>query len=90
MAQEPVAERYQEGVTTRHGRGRFGRLAVALEEIGDVHAGRQLDQPLFQAQEEVIDLGGFALGLLLADFAQRKGLLLALESKKTRLLPPRS
>jgi hypothetical protein len=56
-----------------------------LEEVGDVHAGRQLDQPLPEPQQEVIDLGGFRLGLLPGDFPQREGLLLAPEPEENAI-----
>jgi hypothetical protein len=80
--QEPVTECYQGGVTTPGGGGRFRRFAVVLEEIGDLDAGRQLDQPLLEPQQQVIDLGGFRLGLLPGDFPQRKCFLLAAKSEE--------
>jgi len=53
-----------------------------LEEVGDVHARRQLDEPLPEAEEQVVDLGGLRLGLLLRDFPEAEGQLLALESEE--------
>ena len=46
------------------GRCQGGRLAVVLDEFDDADAGRQLDQPLLEPHEQVIDLGGLRLGLL--------------------------
>jgi len=70
--QEAVAECYSWGVTERGGGGRFRRPAVVPAEIGDVHAGRQVDQTLLEAEEQVIDLGEFGLRLLLGDLPERE------------------
>ena len=40
------------------------RLAVELDELDDVDAGRQFDQPLLEPHQQVINLGGFARGFL--------------------------
>jgi hypothetical protein len=54
-----------------------GRLAVVLEEFDDADAGRQLDQALLEAKQQVFDQGGLGVRLLPRDLAQPQGLLLA-------------
>ena len=56
---------------------RAGGLAVEPDEFGDVDAGRQLDQPLLEPQEQVLDLGGLRPGLLGGDLADGDEVLLA-------------
>lgn len=54
-----------------------GGLAVEPDELGDVDAGRQLDEPLVEAEEQVLDLGNLRVGLLGGDLADRDEVLLA-------------
>lgn len=55
-----------------------GDFPVVLEELSDTDAGRQVDQPLPQAHQEVLGLGGLRLGLLLGHLPQGERDLLAL------------
>src|SRR5580658_7676822 len=56
---------------------RGGGLAVVLDEGDDVHARRQLDEPLFEAHEEVLDLGRFGAGFVLAYLTDGKSVTVA-------------
>jgi hypothetical protein len=62
-------------VPGRCGVGR--RLAVVLEELHDPAAGRQFDQPLLEPHQQVFNLGGLGVGLLMRDLAHRDEVLLA-------------
>lgn len=46
-----------------------GRPAVKLDQLNDIDAGRQLEEPLLEAQQRVIDLGGPGPGFRLGDLA---------------------
>ena len=50
-----------------------------LDEFGDIDAGGQFDQPLFEPHQQVIDLGGFRLGLLRRNLADHHEMLFAVE-----------
>ena len=65
-----VAER-ADGFGRHGGSGRFrsrGRFAVLLDERDDVDAGRELDEPLLEPHEEVIDVRRLGVGLRLRDW----------------------
>ena len=58
-----------------------GRFAVLLDERDDVDAGRELDEPLLEPHEEVIDVRRLGVGLGLRDGAEGEVPLLALEAE---------
>ena len=58
------------------------RLAVVLDEGHDVGAFGQHQQPLLQPHEQVIDLPGLVLGFVLLDFANGKGVQLAVVAEE--------
>jgi hypothetical protein len=53
------------------------RPAVEPDEVDDVDAGGQFDQPLLEPEQQVIDLGGLGAGLLFGDLADRHEMVLA-------------
>ena len=73
-----------DGLTRGVGERRPGvrRLAVVLDEGHDVGAIGQHDQPLLQPHEQVIDLPGLVLGFVLLDFANGKGVQLAVVAEE--------
>ena len=67
-----------------------GRLAVVLDELDDVNAGRQFDQPLLEPHQQVFDLRCLGSGLLLGDLANGEPLALAVPAEDARVTLPRS
>lgn len=50
-------------------------LAVEFQELDEIAAGRQFDQPLLKPHHQGIGLGGFGIGLNFGQLAQRQGVL---------------
>jgi hypothetical protein len=48
---------------------RAGGLPSNGDEVDDPDAGRQFDEPLLEAEQQVLDLGGLGLGLAPGDLA---------------------
>ena len=57
------------------------RLAVVLDELDDIDAGRQFDQPLLKPHQQVINLGCFARGFLSGHLAEGEQLLFAVTAE---------
>ena len=55
----------------------FGRLrwvAIELDKGDNIHAGREVQKVLLEAHQEVVDLAGLGLGLVLRDLAEAEGM----------------